>query len=86
MAEKLVDYANTNNVEFIVDPRVLFHDWLIYSYFHLIWSSDCQGSVQMGSLTTLRHDHIAFIGDTACPGSKIAFWLMSMCWTMNLSL
>ena len=27
MAEKLVDYANTNNVEFIVDPKVLL--WLI---------------------------------------------------------
>ena len=25
IAEKLVDYANTTNVEFIVDPRVLFH-------------------------------------------------------------
>ena len=25
MAEKLVDYANTTNVEFIVDPKVLFH-------------------------------------------------------------
>ena len=33
MAEKLVDYANTTNVEFIVDPKVLFHGWLIYSYF-----------------------------------------------------
>ena len=25
IAEKLVDHANTTNVEFIVDPRVLFH-------------------------------------------------------------
>ena len=25
IAEKLVDYANTTNVEFIVDPKVLFH-------------------------------------------------------------
>ena len=41
MAEKLVDYANTTNVEFIVDPKVLFHVWLIYSYLHLSWSSDC---------------------------------------------
>ena len=23
--KKLVDYANTTNVEFIVDPKVLFH-------------------------------------------------------------
>ena len=26
IAEKLVDYANTANVEFIVDPKVLIHD------------------------------------------------------------
>ena len=25
IAEKIVDYANTNNVAFIVDPIVLFH-------------------------------------------------------------
>ena len=31
MAEKLVDYANTTNVEFIDDPKVLFHSGLIYS-------------------------------------------------------
>ena len=41
IAEKLVDYANTTNVEFIVDPKVLFHGWLIYSCLHLSWSSDC---------------------------------------------
>ena len=23
-----MDYANTTNVEFIVDPKVLFHGWL----------------------------------------------------------
>ena len=34
--KKLVDYANTTN-EFIVDPKVLFHSWLIYSYLHLTW-------------------------------------------------
>ena len=50
MAEKLVDYANTTNVEFIVDPKVLFHGWLIYSYLHMNWSRDCYGSVQIGSL------------------------------------
>ena len=55
-----MDYASTTNIEFIVDPTVLFHGWLIYSYLHLSWSSDCQGSVQIGSLTTLWHDHIAF--------------------------
>ena len=25
IAEELVDYANTTNAEFIVDPKVLFH-------------------------------------------------------------
>ena len=59
IAEKLVDYANTTNVEFIVDPRVLFHGWLIFSYLHLRWSSDCQGSVQFGSLTTLWHESMS---------------------------
>ena len=33
--KKLVDYANTTNVEFIVDPKVLFHGWLIYSYLQI---------------------------------------------------
>ena len=86
MEEKLVDYANTTNVEFIVDPKVSFHGWLIYSYLYLSWSSDRQVSVQIVSLITLWHDHIAFIDDTACPGRKTAFWLTSMRWTVNLSL
>ena len=30
-----MDYANTNNVEFIVDPMVLFHAWLIYYYLQI---------------------------------------------------
>ena len=64
-----VYYANTTNVEFIVDPKVLF----LLSYLHLSWSSDCQGSVQIDSLTTLWHYHIAFIDGTAFPGRKIAF-------------
>ena len=42
--------------------------------------------MQIGSLTTLWYDHIAFIEDTTCPGRKKAFWLTSMHWTMNLSL
>ena len=70
-----MDYANTTNVEFIADPKVLIHDWLIYSYLHISWSSDCQDSVHIGSLTTLWHDHIAFIDDTACPGTKTTFLL-----------
>ena len=38
----------------------------------------------MGSLTTLWHDHIACIDDTACPGRKTAFCRMSMRWTLNV--
>ena len=53
IVEKLVDYANITNVEFIVDPKVLFHGGLIYNFLHISCSSDCQGSVQIGSLTTL---------------------------------
>ena len=48
----IVDYANTTNVEFIVDLKVLFYSWLMYSYLLQSWSSDCQGSVQIGSMTT----------------------------------
>ena len=29
-----MDYANSTNVEFIVDPRVLFHGWLISLHLH----------------------------------------------------
>ena len=68
-----MDYANTTNVEFIVDPKVLFHGWWIYSYLHISWSSNYQGSVQIGSLTTLWHDHIACIDDSACPDRKQDF-------------
>ena len=64
-------YANTTNVEFIVQPKVLLDDWLIYSYLHISWSSDYQESVQIGSLW---HDHVACIDDTACRSRKIAFW------------
>ena len=30
-----MDNANTTNVEFIVDPKVSFHGWLIYSYLQV---------------------------------------------------
>ena len=73
-------YAKTSKVEFIVDPKVLFHGLLFYSYLHLSWSSDCQESVQIGSLTTLWHDHIACIDDTACPGRKQQ-WACAEPWT-----
>ena len=42
IAEKLVDYANTTNVEFIVDPKVLFHGWLIYSYLQIFKLIKCK--------------------------------------------
>ena len=73
-----MNYANITNVEFIVDPKVLFHGWLIYSYLQILKliknASDCRESVHIGSLTTLWHDYIACIDDTACPGRKTAFW------------
>ena len=51
----------------------------------LSWSSasDCQSSVQIGSLTTLWHDHIACIDDTACPTEKQHFdkWACAEPWT-----
>ena len=59
--KKFVDYANATNAEFIIDPKVLFHGWWIYSHLHISWSSECQGSVQVGSLTTSWYDHIACI-------------------------
>ena len=71
---RIEGYANTTNIEFIVDPKVLFHVELIYSYLHISWSSDCQGCVQIGSLTSLRRDHVACIDDTACRGRKTEFW------------
>ena len=42
MEEKIVDYANTTNVEFIVDPKVLFHGWLIYSYLQIFKLIKCK--------------------------------------------
>ena len=40
--KKLVDYANTTNVEFIVDPKVLFHGWWIYSYLQIFKLIKCK--------------------------------------------
>ena len=40
--KKLVDYANTTNVEFIVEPKVLFYDWLIYSYLQICKLIKCK--------------------------------------------
>ena len=40
--KKSADYANTTNVEFIVDPTVLFHGWLIYSYLQIFKLIKCK--------------------------------------------
>ena len=37
-----MDYANTTNVEFIVDPKVLFRGWLIYYYLQLFKLIKCK--------------------------------------------
>ena len=78
-----MECANTTNVEFIVDPKILFYGWLIYSHLHVSWSSDGQGSVQIGSLSTLCHDHITCIDDTAAPAEKQHSdkWACAELWT-----
>ena len=40
--KKSADYANATNVEFIVDPTVLFHGWLIYSYLQIFKLIKCK--------------------------------------------
>ena len=40
--KKIVDYANTTNLEFIVDLKVLFHGWLIYSYLNIFKLIKCK--------------------------------------------
>ena len=37
-----MDYANTTNVEYIVDPKVLFLGWLIYSYLQIFKLIKCK--------------------------------------------
>ena len=44
--KKLVDYANTTNVEFFVEPKVLFHGWLIYSYLQIFFVNQLQVTVR----------------------------------------
>ena len=44
--KKLVDYANTINVEFIVDPKVLFHGWLIYIYLQIFLVDQVQATAR----------------------------------------
>ena len=40
--KKLVDYANTTNVEFTVDSKVLFHGRLINSYLQIFKLIKCK--------------------------------------------
>ena len=37
-----MDYANATNVVFIVDPKALFHGWLIYSYLQIFKLIKCK--------------------------------------------
>ena len=37
-----MDYANTTNVEFIVDPKVLSHGWLIYNCLQIFKLIKCK--------------------------------------------
>ena len=62
-----------------------FIPWLMnLQLLHVSWSSDRQGSVQIGSLTTLWHYHIARIDDTACLGRKTPFdwWACAEPWNL----
>ena len=79
--KKLVDYANTTNVEFVVDITDIWPQVDQVTARGVCRLIDYKkkkkkkgGSVQIGSLTSLWHDHIACIDDTACPGRKTAFW------------
>ena len=73
-----MDYANITDVESIFDPKVLFHGWLIYSYFQIFklikqkWLPGESADWFFDNIT--GNDNIARIDDTACPGKKTAFW------------
>ena len=54
--KKLVDYANTTNVEFTVDPKVLFHGRLINSYLQIFKLIKCKW--QPAKCTDLLFDNI----------------------------
>ena len=66
-----MDYANTTNVEFIVDPKVLFHGWLIYSYLKIFKLIKCKWLP--GECTEWFFDNVTCIDDKAYPGRKTAF-------------
>ena len=40
--KKLVDYVSTTTVEFIVDPKLLSHGSLIYSYLQIFKLIKCK--------------------------------------------
>ena len=71
-----MDYANTTNIEFIVNSKVLFHGWLIYSYLQIFKSIKCEWLP--GESADWFFDNIMTrsrcIDDTACLGRKTAFW------------
>ena len=76
--KKSADYANTTNVEFIVDPTVLFHGWLIYSYLQIFKLIKCKwlsGECADWFFDNIMiHYRISCVNDTACPGNKTTFW------------
>ena len=83
-----MDYANTTNVEFVVDPKVLFHGWLIYSYLQIFKLIKCKWlpgecadwffvNIMTWSCCLHRLD------DTECPAEKQHFdkWACTEPWT-----
>ena len=86
--KKLVDYANTTNVEFIVDPKVLFHGWLIYSYLQIFKLIKCKWLP--GECADWFFDNIITWSYSLYRRYSMSLQknsiLMSMRWTVNLSL
>ena len=86
--KKLVDYANTTNVKFIVDSMVLFLGWLIYSYLQIFKLIKCKwlpgecGDWFFDNIITWSYSlHRRY----SMSRQKNSI-LMSMRWTVNLSL
>ena len=83
---KLVDYANTTNVKFIVDSMVLFHGWLIYSYLQIFKLIKCKWLP--GECADWFFDNIITWSYSLYRRYRISRQknsiLMSMRWTLNL--
>ena len=86
-----MDYAKTTNVEFIVDPTVLFHGWLIYSYLQIFKLIMCQ--LLPGECAHWFFDNIMTWSyclhrrySMSRQKIKTTFWRMSLRSTVNQSL